>query len=121
MISQEWKDIASLIGPLIAVGGLLFAWLKLRLAGDFAPAADIAAVREEVEKARARLAQVEARLTGMPSHDDIARLSARVGEVERGVAVVGEAVRGTGEVVKRVERMVDLLVRHQLQGEKAGG
>lgn len=120
MIS-EWRDIASLVGPLIAIGGLLLAWLKLRLAGDFAQPADIAAVREEVEKVQARVAQVEARLSSMPSHGDMAHLSARVGEVERGVAVVGEAVRGTGEVVKRVERMVDLLVRHQLSGERAGG
>lgn len=120
MISQEWKDIAGLVGPLIAVGGLLFAWLKLRLAGDFAKPADIEAVRKEVEKVEARVALVEARLTGMPSHEDIARLSARVGEVERGVAVVGEAVKGAGEALSRVERMVDLLVRHHM-GERAGG
>jgi hypothetical protein len=108
VISFEWKDLAWIVAVGVALGGLLLAFLRFKLAGDFAKAADVAAFN-------GRLAAMEERLTRMPSHDDLRALQHRVGELERGVAVVGEKVSGLGEIMVRVERQQNLMAEHLLR------
>lgn len=107
MITLEWKDIGAILAAVTLLGGLAIGFLRFKLSGDFAKSGDIA-------RLESRLQLVEARIAAMPSHEDIRSLSIRVAEVERGLGVVGEAVRGTNEVIRRVEHMVDLLVRHHI-------
>nr|WP_246523471.1 DUF2730 family protein [Neoroseomonas eburnea] len=96
-----------------AVGGLLLAFLRFKLAGDFAKAPDLAALT-------GRVGMIEQRVAQMPNHEDLRALQSRVGDLERGVAVVAEKVSGVAEIMKRVEHQTNLLVHHQLR-EGSGG
>lgn len=108
MIQFEWKDLAWILGILTLGGGALIAWIRFRLAGDFARSGDVASLA-------ARVTAMEQRLAQMPNHEDLRQLQARVGDVERGVAVVAEKVSGVAEIMKRVEHQTNLLVHHQLR------
>lgn len=108
MISFEWRDLAWIVAVGVAVGGALLAFLRLKLAGDFARAADVAALT-------GRMAAMEQRLTQMPSHDDLRVLQQRVGGLETQVAVVGEKLSGLGQIMVRVEHQVNLVSQHLIQ------
>lgn len=108
MIQFEWKDLAWIAAVLTLMGGLLLAFLRFKLAGDFARATDVTALA-------GRMNAMEQRLAQMPNHEDLRQLQARVGDVERGVAVVAEKVSGVAEIMKRVEHQTNLLVHHQLR------
>ena len=108
MIQFEWKDLAWILGLVALGGGSLIAWIRFRLAGDFARSADVGSLA-------ARVTAMEQRLAQMPNHEDLRQLQARVGDVERGVAVVAEKVSGVAEMMKRVEHQTNLLVHHQLR------
>jgi len=107
MVSLEWRDMAAIVTTAAVVGGIVLAFLRFKLAGDFAARADLA-------KAVERIDEVEDRLAKMPSHNDLRALQDRVAELDRAVAVVAERVGGVHEILKRVEYQVQLLVRHQL-------
>lgn len=108
MISFEYKDMAWIATTAAIIGGILLAFLRFKLAGDFA-------ARSDLQAAVARIGVVEQRLTTMPSHEDLRSLQARVGDLEKAVAVVGERVGGVHEILKRVEHQTQLLVHHQLR------
>ncbi len=108
MIQLEGRDIGWLLGVIALAGGGLIAWIRYRLSGDFARAADVTALA-------ARVTAMEHRLSQMPNHEDLRQLQVRVAEVERGVAVVAERVAGLSEIMKRVEHQTGLLVQHQLR------
>lgn len=111
MISFEWKDMAW-IGTVGAImGGILLAFLRFKLAGDFA-------ARSDLQAAVARIGVVEQRVATMPSHEDLRALQSRVGDLERAVAVVGERVGGVHQILQRVEHQTQLLVHHQLKEGK---
>lgn len=107
MNTLEWKDTAWILGILSLVGGMLLAFLRFKLAGDFAPRSDMTAMS-------GRITIMEQRLAAMPSHDDLRGLQARIGGVEREVAVVGEKVNGATELIRGVAHQVGLLVEHQI-------
>lgn len=107
MIAFEWRDLAAIVTTAVIVGGLVLAFLRFKLAGDFA-------ARGDLMKAIDRIDEVEERLAKMPSHNDLRALQDRVAELDRAVAVVAERVGGVHEILKRVEYQVQLLVRHQL-------
>ncbi|WP_431281645.1 DUF2730 family protein [Humitalea sp. 24SJ18S-53] len=109
MISFEWRDLAWMVAVAVALGGLLLAFLRFKLAGDFAPRADLVLVQ-------GRISIVETRLAQVPSHDDLRGLQARVAGLETGVAVVGEKVNSLGDIMRRVEHQTNLLVTHQING-----
>lgn len=108
MITFEWKDLAWIATVTMLLGGLLLAFLRFKLAGDFAKASDVTALS-------GRLTAMEQRLTQMPSHDDLRALQSRVGGLEREVAVVGEKVSGLGQIMVRVEHQVNLVSQHLIQ------
>ena len=70
MISFEWKDLAWIAGVTAAVGGLLLAFLRFKLAGDFAARSDVSALA-------GRMAAMEQRLATMPNHEDLRALQGR--------------------------------------------
>lgn len=111
MIDLAWRDIAPLLGVVTGIAGVGYAVLRARMIGDFATAADVRALEE-------RISELETTVRRVPSHDDIRQIGVRVGELERTTAVVSTEVRGVKDILGRVEQMTDLLVRHQLQGEK---
>lgn len=112
MIQFEWKDLMWIVGVGAAVGGLLFVLMRVRLSETFATRADMAALAK-------RLDVTEARLASVPDHDDIAKLSDRLGGVERSVAVAAQHIAGTNTLLSRVEHQVSLMVQHQIERSSA--
>jgi hypothetical protein len=108
VISFEWKDLAWIVGVATLLGGLLLAFLRFKLAGDFAKAADVAVLT-------GRIAAMEQSLKQMPSHEDLRALQQRVGGLETQVAVVGEKLTGLGQIMVRVEHQVNLVSQHLIQ------
>lgn len=108
MISFEWRDLAWILAVATLLGGTLIAFIRWKIGGDFAKAADMT-------RFEGRLAMLEARLDRMPSHDDLKALQARVGGLEREVAVVGEKVSGIGQIMVRVEHQMHLVSQHLMQ------
>jgi membrane protein required for beta-lactamase induction len=108
MVSLEWRDLAAIVTTAVIVGGIVLAFLRFKLAGDFAARGDLAKVAQRVD-------EVEERLTKMPSHNDLFALQMRVNDLDRAVAVVAERVGGVGQILARVEHQTGLLVHHQLQ------
>lgn len=113
-MSLDWKEIAAIIAAATAIGGLLVAYIKFRLSGDFAKASDVTALGGDVTTLSTKITALEQRIDRMPSHEDMRGLGARIGEVERGVAVVHTKVDGVADLLRRVERQTDLLVQHQI-------
>lgn len=108
MISFEWKDLAWIAAVVVAIGTPLLAFLRFKLAGDFARAGDVAALA-------GKITAIEQRIANMPSHDDIRALQMRIGGVEQGVAVVGTKVEGVEKIMVRVEHQVNLVSQHLIQ------
>lgn len=108
MIQFEWRDLTWMLAVGALLSGALIAFVQWKLGAFFAKAGDVG-------RLEGRLAMVEARLDRVPSHDDLKALQARVGGLEREVAVVGEKVSGVAEIMKRVEHQTNLLVHHQLR------
>jgi tetrahydromethanopterin S-methyltransferase subunit G len=108
MVSLEWRDMAAIVTTAAIVGGIVLAFLRFKLAGDFAARADLAKVMQRVD-------EVEERLTKMPSHNDLSALQHRVNDLDRAVAVVAERVGGVQQILTRVEHQTGLLVHHQLR------
>lgn len=108
MIQFEWKDLMWILGVGGLVSGALIAFVQWKLGSFFAKASDLVQIA-------GRVTSIEERLSKMPNHQDLQQLQARVGDVERGVAVVAERVSGLGEIMKRVEHQTGLLVQHQLR------
>jgi hypothetical protein len=112
VISFEWKDLAWILGVSGIIGGVLLAFLRFKLAGDFAAKSDVSVLT-------GRITAMENRLATMPNHEDLRVMQARMGGLEREVAVVGERLGGVTEILKRVEHQTQLLVHHQIrEGER---
>jgi tetrahydromethanopterin S-methyltransferase subunit G len=109
-----WRDAGALLGVATVVGGMVIGWVRWRLSGDFASKSDISGLGD-------RMDEIEKQLRGVPTHDDVRRLSERISAVERGVDVVGAEVRAVKEGVGRAERDLHLLVQHAINKEARGG
>lgn len=129
MINIEWNQILPIIGVATVLLAGVILYVRSKLDGVFAKTSDVASLRGEmegrmeemkgqIEEARGQIAGVEKRLANMPDHADVRALDQRVAGVERGVAVVDAKLTGVVQGVGRVEHMVDLLVKHQMEGEK---
>lgn len=111
-MGYEWKEIAAIIAAATAIGGLLIAYIRFRLAGDFAKASDVAALSVEIAELRAKVSR-------MPTHDDVRALDQRIAQVERGVAVVQAKIEGVADLLRGIEKTSDLLLRHQLEQDRS--
>lgn len=109
MSELGWRDIAALLATAGLLGGMIIAWVRWQLAGDFARRADVEAVG-------ARVAKLEDAVRSAPTHDDVRALGDRVARVEGAVEVVAVKIEGVREGMMRVERDLSLLVQHHLRG-----
>ena len=103
-----WRDVAALLTSAAIMSGIVIAWVKYHLAGDFASKADIADMSRRMEG-------VEAQMRLAPSHADIIRLSERLSVVEKGVAVGNAELGGIRDGMARIERDLNLLVQHHIK------
>jgi len=110
-MGYELRDVVAFLAAVGTVSGLLIAYIRYSLGGDFAKTSDVAALA-------AKVTLLEQRIERMPSHEDMRSLGTRIGEVERGVAVVHAKVDGATELLKRIAHHTDMLMQHQLDEEK---
>lgn len=108
-----WRDVAALIAAATVIGGLVIAWVKWRLSGDFASKGDIAGLSD-------RIKHVESTLIEVPKHEDLRRLGDRLTGVETNVAAMGADLRGVRDGISRMERDVHLLLQHELRKTEGG-
>lgn len=108
MITFDWKDLAWMATLATVLGGMLVAFVRYRLSGDFAKSGDISAIN-------GRISALEQRMQALPSHDDLRALQQRVGGLEVSVSVVGEKVNGLGQIMVRVEHQMNLISQHLIQ------
>lgn len=114
-IPETWlRDLVLLLSASGVIGGVVIAWAKWRLSGDFASKADITALG-------AKIGHLEAKIGAVPSLEDVRRLGDRLSAMENGVATVGAEVRGMRDGISRVERDLHLLLTHELNRQKAIG
>lgn len=112
MIPDTWlRDAVLLLSASSVIGGMVIAWAKWRLSGDFAGKSDIAALG-------GKISELEAKLNAVPTHDDVRRMGERLSALEIGVTSVGAEVRGMREGISRVERDLHLLLQHELNKQK---
>ena len=107
MLDITWRDTAALLTVATIIGTMVVAWVRWQLRGDFAGKADIATLGTRME-------DIETRLRAVPTHEDVRRISERLGTLESGFASVGGEVRGMREGIARVERDLHLLLQHEL-------
>lgn len=107
----EWRDVAAFLAAAGMMGGVVIAYIKFRLSGDFARAADVTALGAEI-------AELKAKISRMPTHDDVRILDQRIAQVERGVAVVQAKIEGVADLLRGIEKTSDLLLRHQLEQDR---
>lgn len=104
----NWRDIGAIVVGSSAVGGAAIAYVRYRLSGDFARTSD-------VRDLGARMELIEAKISGMPSHEDMRLLTHRVGDLDRGVAVANANIAGALELMRRVEHQTGLLLENELK------
>nr|WP_255569578.1 DUF2730 family protein [Neoroseomonas alba] len=94
------------------VSGALIAFLQWKLGSFFAKASDVTPLA-------GRVTAIEERLSKMPNHEDLRQLQERVGNVEKGVAVVDQKVSGLKDIMVAVSHQTTMLVQHHMN-EKEG-
>lgn len=106
----SWPAVGAIATIVTVAGGMALLWLRNQLARDFTP---LVAHNDLARRVNA----LEHDLRTAPTHSDITGLTARVAAVEGAVGVVKEGVDGIRDSLHRVERMTDLLLKHQLEKE----
>jgi hypothetical protein len=112
----DWGTVSTAVIAVVTaggtIGGVAVGMIRHSLRASFATLGQFNTLSE-------RVLTVEQQIRQMPNHQDIAVLGARLGDVERGVAVAREAIVGVKEGLSRVEHMMGLLLQAQLDNEKA--
>lgn len=106
------RDAVLLLSAAGVIGGVVIAWAKWKLSGDFAGRADIVALS-------AKVTELDTKLATVPTHDDIRRLGERLTAMESGVSSIAAELRGMRDGIGRVERTVEMLLTNELNKQKA--
>lgn len=93
------------------IGGIVIAWVKRNLSGDFAKSSDLAGLSD-------RMREMERKIELAPTHADLRAVHDRIGGTEKGVAVANAQIESVRESQVRVERDLRLLVEHHLKESK---
>lgn len=110
-VDIHWRDLIALTAFAGIVGGLLIAWIKYRLTGEFASSGAIQGLNDRLER-------LEQQVAAVPSQADMRGMAERIGAVERQVDVVGAEVRGVSNGVARIEHGLNMITAHLLRAEK---
>lgn len=108
LLDVGWRDVAALLTSATIMSGIVIAWVKYRLAGDFASKSDIADMSRRMEG-------VEHQMATMPTRDDLRRVTERVGGLEKEVAVVSAEVRAIRDSASLIQQDVRFLVTHHIK------
>jgi hypothetical protein len=112
MEAVNWSEVLAIFTLLSGVAGIIFMLLRTRLSTIFV-------TRHEHAELVERVNDMDERVAKLPSHADIGALTEKVSTVSRDVAVVGATVDGASRSISRVEHMMDMLMKNQLDREAA--
>ena len=98
---------AAILGIIVVISGVVMVLIHARLAKDFVDVRTHEGLVKRVEATEAAMARAA-------SHEDVRGLSARMSQVEIGLASASADIKGVHQGVERVEHMVTLLVKHEL-------
>lgn len=105
------RDIVTFLTAAGLIGGLVIAWVRWQLSGDFARRGDVSDLAGRVEK-------MERTLALAPTHADLREINARLGATERGVAVANAQIEAARDQLARVESGMRLVTEHLLKDPK---
>jgi hypothetical protein len=115
---KDWTDVAALIGLLTIPLGVVWGYVKFRLGHVFASRAAHVSLSGQVDDVVVRVAQVETAIAGVPTQGLVGKITERVSSLEVAMAQLGGDVRAVRDGVVRVERMVEMLVKNELEEGK---
>lgn len=111
MPELNWRDVIQLLTGAVLISGIVIAWVKYRLAGDFAS-------RQDIQQVATRLGEMERTVALAPTHTDFAALSGRIGVVEGGVGAVRAELHGIRDGQRRIEGDLQIIKEHLLRGDR---
>lgn len=103
-----WRDVVAVLTSATLMSGMVIAWVKYRLSGDFASKADISGLSGRIEA-------VEHQMATMPTRDDLRRVTERVAGLEKETAVLGSEVRAIRDSTSLIQQDVRFLVTHHIK------
>lgn len=117
MIDFAIGNLAALLGIAVTMSGLVIAWIKWQLSGDFAKTADIKELGGRVETLERQVGTLPTQGDLRAISDRVAGISDRVGGVEREVGMANVKIDGIRESNARVESSMQMLTKHLLAAE----
>lgn len=109
-----WPQIAAFVTVMTALGAILWVVVRFSLRGSFVD-------NDKHGLLVGRVTHIEGRLDRMPTHQDMAKLSDRLGSVETSVAGAAATLRSMDAVLARIDHRVDMLFQNELEVRRNGG
>jgi hypothetical protein len=106
----NWSEVAAIFTLMVGAAGVVFLMVRTRLAGVFVSQKDFDALIN-------RVSEVEGHMATLPSRQDVAQLAEKVSTISRELGSVGATVEGSSRAIGRVEHMMDMLIKQQLERE----
>lgn len=114
-LNFEWAWLADILASIVIISGVALAVLRERFGRIFVTqkrhdelVAQIAGLSDQIQA-------VDRRTAALPNHRDISAMLHRAEAAEKGVAVLEAKLDGVRDGMSRVEKMLDLLVRHHVK------
>ncbi|WP_170076193.1 DUF2730 family protein [Defluviimonas denitrificans] len=120
-MGAEVLNISPFVVWVIALSQLLTFGLtvwNLMASGSRTNAKSIEQNRIRIDSHEARLSSVEQTLTGMPGREDVHKMQLSITELGGYLREMRAEMKGTSEIIKRIEFSVDRHESHLLDGAK---
>ncbi|PQV56393.1 uncharacterized protein DUF2730 [Defluviimonas denitrificans] len=121
LMGAEVLNISPFVVWVIALSQLLTFGLtvwNLMASGSRTNAKSIEQNRIRIDSHEARLSSVEQTLTGMPGREDVHKMQLSITELGGYLREMRAEMKGTSEIIKRIEFSVDRHESHLLDGAK---
>lgn len=121
LMGAEVLNISPFVVWVIALSQLLTFGLtvwNLMASGSRTNAKSIEQNRIRIDSHEARLSSVEQTLTGMPGREDVHKMQLSISELGGYLREMRAEMKGTSEIIKRIEFSVDRHESHLLDGAK---
>ncbi|MCU9850364.1 DUF2730 domain-containing protein [Defluviimonas sp. WL0024] len=120
-MGAEVLNISPVIVWVVALSQLLTFGLtvwNLMASGSRANTREIEKNRARLDGHEARLSSVEQTLSGMPGREDVHKMQVAIAEMGGYLREMRAEMRGSSEIIKRIEIAVDRHENHLLDGAK---
>lgn len=121
LMEAEVLNISPLVVWIIALSQILTFGLtlwNLMASGSRANAKSIEENRARLDRHEARLSSAEQTLKGLPGREDVHRMQISISELGGFLREMRAEMKGTGEIIRRIELAVDRHENHLLDGAK---